>query len=305
VAYYKIDYYAFTIPTDHIFEGVNDEICKQVVQSFISISPGLFQPILQAEAFKIERATGFYTYRLRHEHTGIAISFGSVNAHLFVELSGKTCDNFDSVNALQPLIQSTCSRATRIDIAADFECKISPVDFAEERNKKRWKYAPFYPSASGETVYIGSRSGERMARVYRYNAPHPRAHFLRVECEYKGDAAKALASLPTLLNCKNAFDVASAPFGFTHPLFLEVREEVAKLPYRKNSEKNKNTVAWLYGAVISAMRKALAEDVVDFEEWRETLFKEHFTPEWSDVNRPIEEASNSLTGRAESQTNIG
>ncbi len=138
-----------------------------------------------------------------------------------------------------------------------------------------------------------------MARVYRYNAPHPRAGFLRVECEYKGDAARALSSLPTLLNCKNAFDIASAPFGFTHPLYTEDREAVPKLAYRKNSEKNKNTVAWLYGAVISAMRKALADNVIDYEEWRQKLFKEDFTPEWDDVNHPTEEAASNQTAQLE------
>lgn len=278
--YYKIDYYAFTIPTDHTFKGVNDEVRKQVVQTFVSLCSTIPLEFFDVSAFQIERAKGFYTYRLRHEPTGLALSFGNTNAHIFVELSGKTCDTFDSIDALFPLISATSSRSSRIDIAADYISAVAPLEFAQLRNTERWKFAPHYPSASGETVYIGSRSGERMARVYRYNAPHPRAHLLRVECEYKGDAAKKLSGLPNLLNLKSIFDIAVAPFGFSHPIFLEEHEDLGKLAYRKNSEKNKNTVAWLYGAVISAMRKAIAEDVIDFEEWRSKLFNERFVDDW-------------------------
>jgi hypothetical protein len=267
MAYFKIDYYSFTIPTNHTFEGINDYVTDSIIQSFTSLSTRLQVFNWTHADFKVEKAKGFYTYRLRHESTGLALSVGHINAHILVEFSGKTCDNFSSIDELIPIVQKTSNRATRIDIACDFKCMVSPVDFAEQRNKKRWKFAPYYPSASGETVYIGSRSGERMGRVYRYNEPHPRAHLLRCECEYKGDAAKALAGRLNIVNEEVAFAEASAPFGFTHPIYTDRVKSADKLAYRKNSEKNKSTVVWLWGTVLSSLAKAVRDDVVDLDEY--------------------------------------
>lgn len=273
--YEKIDYYSFTIPTLSSFEGHSDDTCEYVKKAFIStIAHEAIGNRFEGD-WAVENAKGFYHSRLRHEPTGVALSFGSVNRHIYVELSGRACDNFDAINRLEPLIQSTHDRCSRIDFAADFETETTPEQFSASRNLTRWKYAPSYPSASGTTIYVGSRKSERMARVYRYNKPHPRSHLLRVEAEYKGDAARKAASLLTTHDLATVLRDAHSVFGWTDVLWDYEVGTGKKIPFRAHSPANANSVRWLYGDVVTAMRRAIEEKIIDLDEWLNFLQEGH------------------------------
>lgn len=267
MSYGKIDYYSFIINTAAPFGDVGKETCNYVVNSFVSLlSDETIRSRFEGN-WTLESAKGFYTARLRHEPSGVALSFGSVNAHVFCELSGKPCDVLDGEDQLVPLIKATARKCSRIDFAVDFVTDCTPERFSAFRNTKRWKYAPTYPSGSGTTVYIGSRTSERMARVYRYHEPHPRAHLLRVEAEYKGDAARAIAALLTEGNLSECISDAHSVFGWTHELWTDNIGTGEKVPYTSHRPANANTVRWLYGDVVKALRRAIADDLIDFEEW--------------------------------------
>jgi len=269
--FHKIDYYAFTLPARLAYNEVTDEISNFVQQTFTSILPSSDMQTSFESGWSIERAKGFYTHRLRHEGTGIALSFGNINAHVYVELSGKACDCLESANILGSLIATTAARCSRIDFAVDFVTDRSPEEFSYHRNEKRWKFVSHIVSASGTTDYIGSRTGERMARVYRYNEPHPRAHMLRVEAEYKGAAAKAIVKELETHTLYEVCMAAHAVFGWYHPIWGKDDHDAVKVPYSSHSPDNAATVRWLYGVVASSIRKAIQDGLIDWETFSELI----------------------------------
>ena len=219
----------------------------------------------------IEAARGFYSVRLRHEATGIAISFGSVNQHLFVELSGRACNNLDAIDALTSLIAQTTERCSRIDFAVDIECETDPEWFCTERGGSSFKSNGTIVSPSGKTCYLGSRKSERMARVYRYAPPHPRSNFLRVEAEYKGNAGKVAAKHLIATDLRTACLDAHQPFGWEHGVWKPDADDARKIPYKAYRPDNASTVRWLYGDVITALRKAVEAGLVDLDDWLSKL----------------------------------
>jgi hypothetical protein len=267
MCYGKIDYYSFIINSAAPFGDVGKETCDYVINAFRSLFPSPATQALFDADWHLEAAKGFYSARLRHELSGVALSFGSVNAHIFCELSGKPCDTLDSAAELIPLVRSTHAKCSRIDFAVDFSTDTTPERFSAFRNTTRWKYAPVYPSSSGTTVYVGSRTSERMARVYRYNKPHPRAHLLRVEAEYKGKAARAIAALVTEKSFSDVIRDAHSVFGWSHDLWNESIGQGEKVSYTSHRPANANTVRWLYGDVAKALWRAIDSDLIDFEEW--------------------------------------
>ena len=267
MAYSKIDYYSFIINTAAPFGEFGKETCNYVVRSFVSLLVSDEIRVFFREGWKVEAAKGFYTARLRHELSGVALSFGTVNAHVFCELSGKPCDILDSADELLPLIKATKDKCSRIDFAVDFITETSPERFSAFRNTTRWKYAPTYPSASGTTVYVGSRTSERMARVYRYHEPHPRAHMLRVEAEYKGKAARAIAATLDEDNVQTAAANAHSVFGWHDDIWKEQVAQGEKVAYTSHRPANANTVRWLYGDVAKAIKRAGEEGLISLDEY--------------------------------------
>jgi hypothetical protein len=184
-----------------------------------------------------------------------------------VELSGKACDCLESADILSTLIKKTAERCSRIDFAVDFITDIRPEEFSSHRNDIRWKFVSHIVSASGTTDYVGSRSGERMARVYRYNEPHPRAKMLRVEAEYKGAAAKAIVKELDTRSLADVCSAAHAVFGWSHEIWANAAVEAVKIPYSSHSPDNAATVRWLYGVVASSIRKAILDGLIDWKEF--------------------------------------
>lgn len=269
--FHKIDYYAFTVPARLAFNEVTDEIQEFVQQTFTSLftSEDLLKSL--ESGWSLERAKGFYSHRLRHETTGVALSFGTVNAHVYVELSGKACDCLESANLLSSLIERTGEKCSRIDFAVDFVTEVSPSEFSSCRNDIRWKYCSHIVSASGTTDYVGSRKGERMARVYRYNDPHPRANMLRVEAEYKGEAAKALVRELKTSSLSDVCLAAHAVFGWSHELWKDLNADAVKVPYSAHTPDNAATVRWLYGVVASSVRKAILDGIIDWKSFEKII----------------------------------
>lgn len=273
----RIDWYSYTIEIDAPFTSQGQAVQEYVTNAFIQCLHA--SPEVQAfhTGWIIEPAKGFYTARLRHEATGVALSFGRVNAHILVELSGKACASLDSCDLLEPLISETANKATRIDIAVDFLTDTTPDDFSAFRNLTKWKHTSYIRSASGDTFYVGSRKGERMARVYRYKEPHPRAKYLRVETEYKGDAARALSAMVGTCIASRLAAVAHEPFGWTHEIWKDVGSEAEKLAYTAYRSTNASTVRWLYGTVASSLRRAIKEGLIDWKEFEKLIMSDEDT----------------------------
>lgn len=270
----KIDWYSFTIVLDAPFTSAGGATQEHVEQLFRNALQGSPEVRAFDSGWTLEAAKGFYFARLRHESTGVALSWGRINPHVLVELSGRACDNLESVDLLEPLIASTAARATRLDIAVDFLTDCSPERFSAFRNTDKWKHTSYVYSASGETFYIGSRKGERMARIYRYYEPHPRSKYLRVESEYKGDAARALAAKVGSLSLPALAAAAHEPFGWTHDLWTAAELSGEKISYTAYRSTNASTVRWLYGVVATSLRNAIKEGLIDWKEFEALIMKD-------------------------------
>lgn len=274
--FYKIDYYSFTILFELPSVARREEKINLVLKTFVSVCNLQPEHFGNALLYSLEQGARQYQYRLRHLSTEVALSFGGINPHILVELAGKACDTFDAADLLYPLISNTAERTTRIDFAVDIDTTEDPRAFSAFRNSKAFKSSGEQRTPSGRTNYVGGRKGQRMARVYRYEPPHPRSHLLRVEAEYKGNAAKAAAGHLLEVGLQQACLDAHSPFQWASPAWSPEDGNGIKIPYKAYRPENAATVRWLYGDVVTALSKALKKGLIDWDEWLKFVRKEVF-----------------------------
>lgn len=270
--FYSIDYYSFTIATrEPLGKALFDGDLYIAVDLFCGLLPNAELAAVFQTIWTREKSRGFYTARFRHDQSDITLSYGQAHPHIFFELAGKACNNLDARELLLPLIHKTFERATRIDIAVDIPTTTTPEEFVRERTGRNFKSSGSIKSASGATEYLGGRTSERMARVYRFEEPHPRSHLLRVEAEYKGDAAKALCKYLSTQGLLATSLAAHQIFGWKHHSWVAEDLKVSKIPYKHYHPANASTLRWLYGDVINALRRAIAEETINLDEWLAVL----------------------------------
>jgi len=217
----KIDWYSFTVPLAGGLEGHGIDVLEAIN---VALQPvfGQSLDVLQGDGtWSIEPAKGFYAWRATHRASKVAVSWGTVNAHAFVELAGQSCDWLRLSGAFSAVVAASYLRVSRIDAAIDLTCKTKPQHFVAAGYAKRFKSAGAdIHSKTGDTVNIGNRKSDRFARVYRYLPPHPRSGLLRVEAEYKGKAAKELGKLLAASGEIDAVRAAHAVFDWKHPALV-------------------------------------------------------------------------------------
>lgn len=256
-----------TIPIRSPIGEFGHETLLSTIKAFVSFFN------LQSEYYEIpaswgvESGTRPYSTRLRHSITDVCLSVGNANAHIYVEFAGKACSNYDAQGGLGDIIKRSSNRVSRIDFAVDILSDVDPRDFSEQRTNKSFKSSGNKRTPSGRTEYVGGRTSERMARVYRYESPHPRSHLLRVEAEYKGDAGKAAAKHYLEVGLQQASLDAHQAFGWKHPAWSQENESQGKIPYKTYRPENASTVRWLYGDVVTALLKSVQKGLIDFDEW--------------------------------------
>jgi hypothetical protein len=272
----KLDWLSFTFPIPLLGEKDNEYSLGSVLLAFHDHTAHRFLGVVTNSLWQWSPAGGFYTHRIMCPTTGVSISFASSNRFALCELSGRTVDNVLRYLSIRELCLAANGRATRIDLAVDIETDCTPAEFSAERDSARFKSQGNYISETGETCYVGSRSSDRLARVYRYYAPHPRAHLLRAEAEYKGDAAKTLCDALIEKELTEVTFSAHLPFGWKHPLWTSQQLEVSKIPARAYDREGAGTLRWLELSVVPAIKKAAGNGLIDLKQW----LLEHF-PELS------------------------
>lgn len=217
----KIDWYSFTIPLIGKFEGHGIDALEAINRAFYTVFPEEFDGISGDGTWDLVPAKGFYSWRATHRASLVAVSWGAVNAHLFVELAGQSCDWMRLSGLFGGLVERSFHRVSRIDAAIDILCKTKPQHFVAAGYAKRFKTAGAdIHSKTGDTVNIGNRKSDRFARVYRYAPPNPRSAFLRLEAEYKGKAAKELGKLLVEHGEVDAIRSAHRVFEWKHPALV-------------------------------------------------------------------------------------
>jgi len=266
----KIDWLAFTVPFhDNPYRTIMTswdfmfrKVCEytNAKSSFDGIKAG----------FDLKPARGFYQYRAYNESCGISISWGDVNEHVFVEFSGIGCEWLRSTGEMDSLLPMVSARCSRIDFATDIETNVTPKEFVAASSTKRIKTRSSVTSPTGDTEYLGSRTGERMARVYRYHPPHPRSGNLRIEIELKGDAAKQACGALNRENLINISKSVNAPFGWEHYIWTLNDMIASPLPSTRSEREDANTLRWLTNVVAPALKKMADKGHFNLHEWCET-----------------------------------
>lgn len=180
------------------------------------------------------------------------------------EASGQACQK--ARHYMTALCTAFDGLFTRLDLAVDIETDVTPSAFAEQAKPPLIKTRSVMQSSTGETVYIGSRTSEKFVRIYRYNAPHPRAHLLRAEFQLKKAYANGLARRivdgVTLESLASGF---GQQFHFKHPCW-NVSPEPTRIKVASHAQSG-NTIAWLTQTVAPLMRRLQAEGRLDVEAW--------------------------------------
>lgn len=282
----RVDWYSFTVPLPSGVSGGGGFVWKHIFELSNEFTGGVLNEALSTFDWSVASGHGFYDTRYFIEGQGIAFSVGDVNAHALWEFSGMGCELLRGQKLLYALIERTHERATRCDLAVDMESVTSPAAFVEASTAKRFKTRGSQSSHTGLTEYLGSRKGERMARVYRYFPPHPRAHLLRAEAEYKGDAARIICKELSEASLTAITLAAHEPFGWAHPDWQPGGLEPARLPSMKHDRDGAGTLKWLNDAVVPALKKANREGLIQLARWIADNFQEELDNSLQDDEHP-------------------
>ena len=238
----------------------------QAYQAFEDLAPELEEVFGAMGDWKMGKGRKPYAHSWLSPHGG-ALIFTSPRAdHVLLEIQGRGCDRLATFACAGNFLHGIAGRLTRIDVAVDMECDASPLDFVAARNPKRFKSHSEFVSQSGTTAYVGSRTSERYARVYRYNPPHPRAHLLRSEFVVKHEDARLVASGILSEGVHSVATTLGKQFGWAHAAWDPKSEGVNLRTWRPERRKGK-TEFWLCDTIAPLLIRMNNEDDFDVEEW--------------------------------------
>lgn len=217
--------------------------------------------------WKMEAPRYPYKMRVVDETGGISVYVGDSADHYLIEISGRGCEGWGKDSkCVRGVLEEIEDRITRIDIAVDLLCDVDPVAFANRRDNKRHTGKSIARSATGDTIYIGSRKSDRYCRVYRYKPPHPRADYLRVEHVFRQEQARVAAA--EVIECGLRVSAAKAGeiYQWRHAVWNGVRNgEVAKIEAWRPERKKANTVRWFLLQVVPALKELIEGDILSKE----------------------------------------
>lgn len=218
----------------------------------------------------------------------IAVFANAKLPHALVEFSGKGMTKLLHSQHAEGILLAAAERVTRIDLACDFKTETDPREFAKSREKGRFKSGSEIVSESGTTVYVGSKTSNRYARVYRYAEPHPRHELLRVEHVFKGEDAKTMLAYILNFGYDKAAAQAQLMFGWKHADWnIEAAAETEVQAHREERGEAK-TIYWLYDTVAPVIARLHNEGILNFGTFfSEAIAPKLSTPDDDGVDEPV------------------
>jgi len=221
-----------------------------------------------AHEWQIVKPRAPYSYAKRSEDASRTLYVHPLANHFTLEITGSHCQKIAA--SIPELLNAFWPYVSRLDIAVDMETTVTPKQFYEACYAPQIKTHSILESATGQTVYTGSRSSERFARIYRYNHPHPRAHLLRAEFQLKGEYA--IAAAQAIADGTSVDSLAAGlgqHFGFKHPCWNDRDIAPTKLKVPSHAQSG-NTVFWLTSTVAPLLKRLEREGKLDVKAWMET-----------------------------------
>lgn len=205
-----------------------------------------------------------------HTDTGLAWFAGPNSSYVLFEVSGKGCDWLRSLGLETSIISRYAEGMSRIDFAVDIVTDTSPGDFIKLRSNQRIRSVSYVASRKGETVYLGGRKSTRYVRVYRYNAPHPRSRYLRLEFVQRKKHAKVAAHeyvrLVLATNPDRAIRSLAAAlgqrFGFAHSDWRPASWGDVNIDTYRPERRSGKTELWLVAQCAPAFKKLVKQGVI-------------------------------------------
>lgn len=230
-----------------------------------------------SRGWEVEKGRGPYQLSIVNPMTRVRAYLGENVPHMAVEISGIGCAHLWGQDVLLDIVKATHDRCTRIDISCDIDTDCHPQTFVSSMGALNKTSISHVQSNSGYSVYIGSPSSERRCVVYRYNHPHPRSPFLRVEHRHKGDLAKIVAWYLVRFGLTQTLHAAADPYKWQHPAWSAQGVTVEPLPKRQQLHLDSKKFHWLHTQVFPALRKYEREgDIPDLRAFlEEFLFDDH------------------------------
>lgn len=198
--------------------------------------------------------------------------------HALVEVSGKGMTRLLKSPHAEAILEACAERVTRIDLACDIECDTDPREFAAEREKGRFKSGSEVVSESGTTVYVGSKTSNRYARVYRYAKPHPRHHLMRVEHVFKGEDAKSMLAYIVQRGYTQAAQQAQFMFGWKHSDWTLTPAAEREINAYREERGEAKTIYWLYDTVAPVLARLHKEGKLSIEQFFDEAVKPLIDP---------------------------
>lgn len=259
----KIDWLSLVVKLDGEIERGSTEMTEYVMQMLLAAFPTDVADALFDQAFAPAKGRAPYTVCNRRADSLVSVYYGGHQAHVLIEITGGGCEDLERKSQLKPLVESGLALLSRLDVAVDMPVPTDPLVFVGSGYSDRFKSTSSMVSDTGTTAYIGSRDSERYARVYRYNAPHPRAAWLRCEFCLKHENAKATAIAYLESGITEVVAKLGNSFQWRHPAWQPDLATSATMPGWSPERRKGATVRWLLTAVFPALANLVKDGTIE------------------------------------------
>lgn len=259
----QIDWISLVFPVIPMGEGNEFSHASQAIERTLrnEIGEGMANSLF-SNLHVLDYGRQPYSHGWKDEALGVTIWAGGAAPHFTVEFSGKGVAHLRE-NTWDTLILEKCSRfLSRLDVAIDLEQGVAPEEFLKYRKGGRQQTYANMSSPSGNTCYVGSMHSERYMRVYRYAAPHPRSHLLRLEMVARRAYAKQAGSQVVEVGLDAVAKTMLEEFGFGGLVDFDKATPIADLSTYRPERNMGKTLRWLITSVAPAFKRLVEEGAI-------------------------------------------
>lgn len=267
-----IDWMSFTIPyrrTGEVSAFITDDI-SEAIHNWLG---ELAAPFMNQTEWLPTSSRAPYAMAWQGFDKGATIFGGGQPDTILIEISGKGCDLLRQIGIETEVLNLAADRLTRIDLACDIRTDTQPDEFVAAGRSERFKSVSNAISPTGSTCYVGSKASDAYARVYRWNAPHPRHELLRVEHVYRKETAKLVGRYVLEHGMLAAVFASGKKFGWRSSEWKPESSNAPELASYRPERREGKTVRWLVASVAPAFRRLVASGVIDNPQ---RFLEEHF-----------------------------
>lgn len=267
----SIDWISFTLDMQQQEQGMAFEIWGRAAAALRSQFPIASLALVKGWEYTPRMGRAPYNAAQQRSDNGVMIFAHQRLPHSLIEVGGIGLDALGGLEQELALLQAVSSRVTRVDIAADIFTDVQPDEFTKHRDEGRFKSWSESLSGTGHTIYVGSKTSDRYARVYRYFEPHPRSQFLRVEHVLKAEQAKLACEQIQSLGLDTFVALLGNTFGWQHPVWSPDADTAEAAKAWRPERRQGKTLAWMYTQVFPAIGRLYREGVLTEQDLREAL----------------------------------